>query len=303
MSKRRSRMRRTSSGKKLALTERDFALFRVLAEYRYLRSTYLYAFAKGASERRFKERLGDLFHEGFIDRPEKQWDLMDARSTPVVYEIGERARRALAERGCRDAEVRTFLGAAAHRQFIHSRLICECLASIELAAREQANLRYIAWSEILSRAPASTRSSTLPFRIPLESGAIIPDGLFGLEYQMNRGKAYRFFALEVDRGTMPIERTKQGQTSYLAKLTAYRQIIAENLAKRYWGISVLLVLTVTIDGPRLRRLTQSSREHANSPSFLFKAVEPSVLRNPMPELLSAPWERCGYASLNIADAS
>jgi len=99
MSKRRSRMRRTSSGKKLALTERDFALFRVLAEYRYLRSTYLYAFAKGASETRFKERLGDLFHEGFIDRPEKQWDFMDARSTPVVYELGERARRALAERG------------------------------------------------------------------------------------------------------------------------------------------------------------------------------------------------------------
>ncbi len=296
-------MRRISSGKKLALTERDFALFRVLAEYRYLRSTYLYAFAKGASETRFKERLGDLFHEGFIDRPEKQWDFMDARSTPVVYELGERARRALAERGYPDVGARTFLGPAAHRQFVHSRLICECLASIELAAREQANLRFIAWYEILSRAPASTRSSSKPFRVPFESTAVIPDGLFGLEYQTDRGNAYRFFALEVDRGTMPISRTDGTKTSYLAKLTAYRQIIAENLAKRYWGISMLLVLTVTIGEPRLRHLMESSREHARSPSFLFKAVEPYMLRNPMPELLLAPWERCGYAPLSIAEAS
>src|SRR5271156_6662459 len=109
MASRRSRMRRTRTGKSLALTPRDLALFRLLANYRYLRSTYLHAFAGGLSETRFKERLGDLFHEGFLDRPEQQWMFVDARSTPVVYEIGERARAALAERYSRAAARRTFL--------------------------------------------------------------------------------------------------------------------------------------------------------------------------------------------------
>lgn len=293
-------MRRISSGKKLALTERDFALFRVLAEYRYLRSTYLYAFAKGASETRFKERLGDLFHEGFIDRPEKQWDFMDARSTPVVYELGERARRALAERGYPDVGARTFLGPAAHRQFVHSRLICECLASIELAAREQANLRFIAWYEILSRAPASTRSSSKPFRVPFESTAVIPDGLFGLEYQTDRGNAYRFFALEVDRGTMPISRTDGTKTSYLAKLAGYREIVARRLHKQHWGISSLLVLTVTTNSGRLAGMLRSYREQEPSPLFLFKAVEPKTLAVPRSELLSEPWQRAGLSVLSIS---
>ena len=302
MSKRRSRMRRTSSGKKLALTERDVALFRVLAEYRYLRSTYLYPFAKGASETRFKERLGDLFHEGFIDRPEKQWDLMDARSTPVVYEIGERARRALGEHGCPAANARTFLGPAAHRQFVHSRLICECLASIELAAREHTNLRFITWSEILSRAPASTQNSPIPFRIPFESSAVIPDGLFGLEYKTDRGKAYRFFALEMDRGTMPISRTDGTKTSYIAKLAGYREIIERRLHKQHWGISSLFVLTVTTNRERLAGMLRAYSERGVSPTFLFKAVEPKTLTVPKPQLLSEPWERAGLSALSISES-
>jgi hypothetical protein len=302
MSKRRSRMRRTSSGKKLALTERDFALFRVLAEYRYLRSTYLYAFAKGASETRFKERLGDLFHEGFIDRPEKQWDSMDARSTPVVYELDEPARRALAERGHPEVNARTFLGPTAHRQFVHSRLICECLASIELATREHTNLRFIAWSEILSRAPASTRSSQIPFRVPFESSAVIPDGLFGLEYQTNSGKAYRFFALEVDRGTMPISRTDGTKTSYLAKLAGYREIMDRRLHKQHWGISSLFVLTVTTSPERPAGMLRAYGERGASPMFLFKAAEPKTLTAPKPRLLSEPWERAGLSALSISES-
>src|SRR5580692_9118008 len=74
MLQRRSRMRRTRTGRRIELTPRDIEIFRVLARYRYLPSTYIYAFVGGASETRFKERLGDLFHEGYLDRPGRQWD-------------------------------------------------------------------------------------------------------------------------------------------------------------------------------------------------------------------------------------
>jgi hypothetical protein len=59
--KRRSRMRRKSSGKRVELTARDIEIFKVLQRYRYLRSTYLYAFVGGKNETRFKERLGALY--------------------------------------------------------------------------------------------------------------------------------------------------------------------------------------------------------------------------------------------------
>src|ERR1700743_3862316 len=86
--RRRSRMRRTRTGKRIELTARDVEIFKLLSRYRYLRSTYIHAFVGGASETRFKERLGDLFHEGFLDRPEAQWEFADARCMPAVYENG-----------------------------------------------------------------------------------------------------------------------------------------------------------------------------------------------------------------------
>ena len=156
---RRSRMRRTPTGKRLELTPRDIEIFRALARYRYLRSTYLHAFAGGASETRLKERLGDLFHEGYIDRPSRQWELANSRYQPAIYESGEGAKRALHESGIPVDDHRTFLAETAHRQFQHSLMICEVLASIELASRSSPNLRFIAWPEILGRAPKTARAS------------------------------------------------------------------------------------------------------------------------------------------------
>ncbi len=50
----------------------------------------------------FIERLGDLYHEGgHIDRPRKQWQAINARYMPAVYELGEahQAERIFLEEG------------------------------------------------------------------------------------------------------------------------------------------------------------------------------------------------------------
>jgi len=297
MTARRSRMQRTRSGKRIALTRRDIEIFTALSLYRYLRSTYLRVFAGGASETRFKERLGDLFHEGFIDRPSQQWQFADARCMAVVYEIDERAKRALSEYGSAEAAPRTFLAPTAHRQFMHSLLICECLASIELATLAKPDIRFIPWPEILARAPESTRTSAVPFRIPASGGAIIPDGLFGLEYNSGGKKCYRFFALEIDRGTMPLARSSGNQTSYLGKLTAYREIIERQLYKTYLGVSTLFVLTVMTDMKRQAETMRILDKQGGAPQFLFKSI--SQLPSPSPRLLLEPWERAGLPPLSI----
>jgi hypothetical protein len=296
-------MRRTRSGKRLELTTRDFEIFKLLREYRYLRSTYLHAFVGGASVTRFKERLGDLFHEGHLDRPGEQWEYADARNQPAVYQSGAGAKRLVDRAEDAASESRTFLMGACHRQFRHALLICEVLASIDLGIRASTNLRLIGWPEILDRAPDATRSSPTPFRIPVPSGGhLVPDGLFGVEYAQGSTRAYRFFALEADRGTMPLARSGAGQTSYLGKLTAYREIVEQRAYKTHLGISSFLILTVTTSEARATEMLRRFDGTGSGAAFLFESVGPDELRQPMPGLLVEPWQRAGLPPLCIGAA-
>jgi hypothetical protein len=294
-------MLRTRMNKRLELTARDSEIFKLLHQYRYLRSTYIHAFVGGASATRFKERLGDLFHEGYIDRPGQQWELAKSRCSPAVYETGKGSAQAVRAGGIDADDTRTFLADTAHRQFLHSLMICEIMASVDIAIRASPNLRFIAWPEILRRAPQATQASLAPFRILLQAGGyLVPDGLFGIEYTCEGKKSYRFFVLEADRGTMPITRSNRDQTSYLGKMAAYREIIAGRLQKKCWGIPNLLVLTVTTSDARkatiLEKIETQPGDHA---TLLFKAIDPSTLATPVPQLLFEPWQRAGFAPLQL----
>src|ERR1700759_1739107 len=117
MGTRRSRMKRTGSGRRIEVSERDLEIFRLLTRYRYLRSPSIPPFVGGRAETRFKERLGDLFHEGDLDRPGAQWEFAGARYSPAVYERGNGSQKVLEAVG---VDAVTFLRATPHRQFLHS---------------------------------------------------------------------------------------------------------------------------------------------------------------------------------------
>jgi len=201
-----------------------------------------------------------------------------------------------------DADEKRLAGTA-HRQFLHALMICEALASMELAVRADGRLRFIAWPEILARAPEATRASRTPFRLPVRSGGyVVPDGLLGLEYRAGDAKSYRFFALEADRGTMPVVRSRPGQTSYLGKLAAYGEIIGQQAHKTHWGIPNLLVLTLMNSEARMRAtLERLSKQPGDNAAFLFKAIDASALRTPAKQLLFEPWQRACRAANCIAD--
>jgi hypothetical protein len=297
-------MRRTRTGKRIELTQRDIEIFKLLEQYRYLRSTFIHAFVGGASETRFKERLGDLFHEGYLDRPSQQWDFANARYMPAVYESGSGAAQILREAGITAGNKRTFLSETAHRQFLHSLMICQVLASLDLGVRADPRLRLIAWPEILGRAAEAIRSSEAPFRLPVpSSGYLVPDGLFGLEYVHGASKAYRFFALEADRGTMPVARSHGSQTSYLGKIAAYREIIAHRVHKTHLGLPNLLVLTLTTGEARMADIIgRLGSQAGDNAAFLFKSVSASDLTTPAPQLLFEPWQRAGFPPLRIDES-
>lgn len=119
------------------------------------------------------------------------------------------------------------------------------LASFELGARAGDGPRFVPWPEILARAPEATRAFPSPCRLFVPSGrSSVPDGVFGIEHRAGNLKTYRFFALEIDRGKMPVTRSDAIQTSYRGKLHVYGDIIAQQAHKTYWGIPNLLVLNV-----------------------------------------------------------
>lgn len=304
---RRSRMRRTSISKRVAITTRDICIFRTLARYRYLRSSYLHAFVGGASEKRFIERLGDLFHEGYLDRPAEQWRFADARYLPVVHELGKGGREVLVASMMGSREAVTWLHHGSHRQYEHSLMICEVLASIELSMRGCSDLCFIPWADILAKAPETTRRKDRPYSMnvtspEVETVTVIPDALFGIEYRSANRKLYRFFALEADRGTMPIVRSNRGQTYYLGKLAAYRAIIANQIYRTQLGLPNFLILTVTTSETRHSEIMRRALEQTgdNAP-FLFKAI--GGIAAPALQLLTEPWERVGLPALPINDPS
>ena len=269
-------------------------IFRTLRRYRILRSTYLHGFVGGTSEKRFIERLGDLFHEGYLDRPNEQWRFADARYRPVVYELGRGGVEAAGI--ATEAESVTWFRHGPHRQFEHTLMVCEVLASIELTTRGRPDIRFISWPEILAKAPEATRQSAKPYLLSADNGeTVIPDAFFGLEYRHDGRKAYRFFALEADRGTMPIARSMNGTSSVLAKLRYYRELIKRDAHKLCLGIPNLLILLVTTNFGRCSEITTNFHRVAGAcPEFLIGTAGDPTLRNqPVSDLLHMAWHRPG----------
>ncbi len=311
-------MRRISTGKRVELTDRDIELFKLLSRYHYLRSNFLYAFLGGSSETRFKERLGHLYHEArYINRPEQQWQFANCRYMPVIYELDDRGERVLRERGLvqSDSPLLKKGRMGAYRQFAHQLMICDCLASIELGVRQDPNLRFISWQEIIVKAPEKTRNVDNPFELPVSISytfprtgnthradiKIVPDGLFGLEYMSGGQKTYRFFALEADRNTLPVKRSDLYQTSYLKKILGYRQIVILDIYKSHLGLPNLVVLNVTTNEMHMRHVMALAQELAHegkSKLFLFKTISSlgdfEKAPAPTPHMLTSPWQRVGY---------
>lgn len=305
-------MRRISTGMRIELTQRDLEIFRLLARYRYLRSTYIHAFV-GGNKTKLIERLGHLYHEaGYLDRPEQQWEAVNARYMPVAYELGERARYVLADAG-QGVPRRTDRA----RQYRHEALVCQIVASIELESRAIAGIRFISWEEILRspKMPAATPDSFNPKAISARTGnagspcetELVPDALFGIEYETGGKKSFRFFALEADRNTEPVIRRDNRQSSYARKIAQYEDIIRQALFRTRWGLPNLLVLTVTTSDRHMHALLQGAQQCACreiADHFLFRSVSRGAagecIAGPIPNLLTAPWQRPGLEPLSLA---
>ena len=250
---RRSRFKRTPSGKHVVLGARDIEILRHLYRYRYLRAPQLIAFLKPRSHKRFIERLGDLYHEtACIDRPQAQWRRFDARYTPIVYELSHKGLRMLQTHGPLPHRVTSIArqsrpGAAI--QFDHAMMIVDALVEVELQTLATPGQRFVPVDEILERAPEKTKKAIRPLEIPVTimpskelpflkhplHTHIVPDGLYGIEHEIGGQKRYRFFALECERES-PARRGNARLSSTVLKKAAYAALIKAGTYREVWGV-------------------------------------------------------------------
>ena len=309
-SSRRSRLHRKATGKPLALTPRDLEIFKLLNRYRYLRSTFIHAFVGGYKVALIK-RLGILYHDGYLDRPKQQWQVINARYMPAVYELGIKGEQSLRALGISANNMPS-------QQFSHALMVCDILSSIELGIRVDPQLRLISSDEIVAKMPDVAKSQRNPLELPCTisftfprsktnhrlSKPLIPDAIFGIEYKDS--KSFRFFALEADRNNEPLMRNNLAQTSYLRKILQYREI-ARGAYKTHWGLPNLLVLNVTTSARHMTNIIKLVTDvtATKGASYLLFKTMPSLAsleKAPLPDasMLTESWQRAGHDAFDIS---
>ena len=333
---RRIRGRRTPSGKRLVLQQRDIEILKLLRRYRFLRSTFIWQLLppehQGKSFKRFQDRLTDLFHEtdtrhgaAYLDWPQQQRQSYNARYTASIYALSPAGEALLEDEGIAPDNLTDLVCSgrmAVNREFPHAMMICDTLASIELGTLSEPSIRLVSWQEIMAKAPQRTRLADNPFAIPVEishtfSNAtarahekfrIVPDGLFGLEYSLPAGKKlYRFFALEAERRNR-VNTGSLKSSSFLKKVLAYRAIIDKAIHKTHLGIPNLLILTVAPTPARIETMKKTIFDlygRAGSSNFLFQCISThgygDQIEPPTSHMFREPWKRAGSNDFRLND--
>lgn len=260
---RRSRFTRIPGRKRLVLGPRDTVILRWLYRYRFLRQNHLLSLIQPRSEKRFIERLGDLFHEtGYLSRPFALPQRFDARTTPMLYEISPAGTAYLEALDAVPPRAVTFSRRSRGSyspQHLHTMMIIDELLGVELTARKTAGQRFVPVDEILTRAPEKTRKLPNPLSIPVTivpspkhpivrtriDTHVIPDALYGIETETEHGKQYEFWALECER-TSPASRSAANASSTALKAAAYDALIGSEVFRTHWGLPSLKVRFVAM---------------------------------------------------------
>lgn len=213
---------------------------------------------------------------GFLRLPPQQRATEHAEFNPYIYDLTKVAKDHLVNLGRDEPTVRP----TGH--WWHGYATSCVTSSIDIAAA-RLGVWYIPAHEILTKKNAQ-------LAIPLRHGKLIPDQLFALDY----GGSFRAFALEVDRGTEPME-SSAARKSLTRSIKQYAEVLEYDLAHTHYGLKArILVLWVFTSRARQARFLNAVARHANdhSGSFLTQVAEEWRM-GPIELLMGRVWERAG----------
>jgi protein involved in plasmid replication-relaxation len=241
----------------------------------------------GGSERGIRNRLRLLFDHGFLTRPKLQYVTLTTYNAPLCYGLGTRGARLLAEHGERinDKLDWSARGAQVPLQLEHTLGVAELILAFDTACRAHPGLQLVDQAALVDVMPDAARSAANPFAcvVPVKLAdkrealdlTIIPDRLLCVLYPNNTRHAY---ALELDRGTMPVGDKKSkllGRSTFRKKLLAYYHLWNQDLHDHRWGFKGgFRVLTVTTSEARIRSMLEAQREITTvSQLFLYSTPQ------------------------------
>jgi hypothetical protein len=264
---RRPRFRRVAEPPPFRVTEGDLAILAAVARHRFVRSTQI-ARLVGRSLDRTNRRLHFLFHAGYLDRPRAQLDRFPVDgSAHMVYALAAAGARLLkAHEQPAPSINRSSKNHSALRPFIEHQLeISEFHVRMHEAASNSNTVTILSPDDLATNFPASAKPRSNPLkldvRVSLEGRmrdmAVIPDTLIGFRFIDG---SRRCFAVEIDRGTMPVTRKKIEETSFALKMRLYLAAYAAAQHEQRWGWKAFRVLTLTTDANRMQTMIDALRK-------------------------------------------
>ena len=270
-----------------SVSPRRQQILTALARYRYLDSKHIFAMI-GCANSNAKSDLRHLYDAGLIDRLPNNLFRRDRLKDPQVYEITDDGIDYLDQRNLTPRRA-TWLRAGTRGTPVHNLVLCLALASFEMAVTK-AGLRFIAWEEILVRAPEATRLLKSPHRFEVSGGELVPDAICSVEYPAQ----FRIFAWEIDL-------SNHGQKEYAAKARGYHELIFKGIYKRQLGMQQPMnVLTITTNIPRRDTMAILAKDKP----FLFKTMPEygSYEIAPAPALsILENWHRANHPPVNLKE--
>ena len=264
---------------------RDVEIIRQVARHRFLRSTHLFALI-GGSPPRIGERLAPLYHAGFLDRPRSQieYHVRGGGSAPMVYALGTRGAQLLKiQDGLENADLDwARKNHTSGREFIlHTLAVADVRVALTVACRQRKGFTLVEPDQFLAAAPDETQQALSPWswrvriqhRGSIKEIGLLPDYAFVLILPDGRRRP---FLVEIDRGTMPVERALLDRSSMLRKFLAYEGGRKQELHTSRFGWRNFRVLVVTSSAERartMRALIGRTPALNGSPLFLFAIQE------------------------------
>ena len=296
---RRPRFTRKASSP-LRLTSDDLAILRAVAHHRFLRSTHLVRLLPHRSAQKIIERLANLYHAGFLDRPRAQINYFASTgSAPIIYALGNKGAEIVAgfEHVPPPLTDWTDKNRAVKRPYIeHALLLADLMLALEVGSRDHGAIEFVGGDSLLGSLPTGTKRNDTPWTMTarLAQGgrrhpiSVVPDAVFALHF--NEPDRRSFFFVEADRATMPIARSDMSQSSFRRKLLAYLAAQQEKQHVERFGFSNVRVLTITTSTERVASMLAAVREITGgrgSGMFLF-ADAAMIAAHPDP--FTTPWQ-------------
>ena len=160
----------------------------------------------------------------------------------------------------------------------HTLAISDFAVGLSIAVAANPDVDLCDGPALLARLPATSREAAKPYRLSVpvifksarHTIGIEPDFAFSLGFPLAGRRA--FFLVEIDRGTMPVERSDIRQSSMLRKFLTYSAAWRSKLHTQTFGWRNFRVLVVTGNAERAQNMRDVLQQHVGgrgSPLFWF----------------------------------